>query len=146
MSLISPREVVIALMMLFPHMQHRECVVAHQEQIIQSLETIEITYPEMPVEHITSIGFVETHLGCDPSSGGNWGAPVSRLRRNVAGTPLQAARILWRSYEVCGNNWEAAMRRFRTGVCMPTTIGTRYGRMAMNVSYRLETQTLRNRH
>jgi hypothetical protein len=137
-------EIVTAILMRFPQSPARNCIMARRQHIESVLVSSANIYPEMPVEIIATVGFLETHLGCARGEGGNWGAPISPLRRHIPGTPLQAARALWRSYEVCGN-WEGAARRFRTGLCRPTIVGTRYGRMAVNVARSIRMQVLRNR-
>jgi hypothetical protein len=64
---------------------------------------------------------LETHLGCDRASGGNWGAPISPNRRATAGTHMHAGRALATSYRVCTvngqNSWRRAISRFRCGRC-----------------------------
>lgn len=73
----------------------------------------------VPPSILLVTGFTETHLGCDSNEGGNWGAPISRLRRHTAGTHLHAANAMRRSHEVCGD-WLGAIARFRSGLCRPT--------------------------
>ena len=137
-------EMVTAILVKYPQTPARQCIVARHQQIESVLVASHIRYPDMPMEMIATIGFLETHLGCARGQGGNWGAPISPQHRHVAGTPMQAAVALWRSYEVC-HNWEGAARRFRTGLCEATPIGTRYGRLAMNLSYNIRMQVLANR-
>ena len=137
-------ELVTAFITLFPHSPARSCIIERREYIAQTLEASRTSYPEMPIEMIATIGFMETHLGCDRGEGGNWGAPVSAQQRHVAGTPLQAARVLWRSYEVC-HTWEGAARRFRTGLCHATATGTPYARNAISISNRIQVEVERNR-
>lgn len=136
--MISPVEAVTAILALFPYMSgnNRQCIIEHRTQIEQVLVEAQRQYPAMPTEVLTAVGFMETHLGCDQGEGGNWGAPISATRRHVAGTPMQAATILWHSYEVCGT-WEGATRRFRTGLCRNTMVGSPYSRRAMSVASRL---------
>ena len=137
-TMISPVEAVTAILALFPYMSgnNRQCIIEHRTQIEQVLVEAQRQYPEMPTEVLTAVGFMETHLGCDQGEGGNWGAPISATRRHVAGTPMQAAAILWHSYEVCGT-WEGAARRFRTGLCRNTMVGLPYSRRAISVANRL---------
>jgi len=136
--MISPVEAVTAILLMFPHMSgnNRQCIIDHRPQIEQVLTEAQRQYPEMPTEVFAAVGFMETHLGCDQGEGGNWGAPISATRRHVAGTPMQAATILWHSYEVCGT-WEGATRRFRTGLCRDTAVGLPYSRRAISVANRL---------
>lgn len=142
--MITAAEVLMAFLTLFPHTPARQCLIDRRVQIEQVLDNSRAMYPQMPIEMIATIGFMETHLGCDRGEGGNWGAPISPTQRHVAGRPIQAAAALWRSYQVCGS-WEAAARRFRTGLCRPTVTGTPYARTAMSVVTRLTTQIERNR-
>lgn len=129
-------EIVMAFLSVFPHTPARQCMIARQDQIAQAIEASREAYPNMPSEMIATIGFMETHLGCDANEGGNWGAPIDARHRHTAGTPLHAARILWHSYEVC-HTWEGAARRFRTGLCGHTVIGTQYARRAIQLSNRI---------
>ena len=136
--MISPADVVTAILALYPYMSgnNRQCIIEHRSQIEHVLVEAQRQYPAMPTEVFASIGFMETHLGCDQGVGGNWGAPISSAQRHVAGTPMQAATALWRSYEVCGS-WDGAARRFRTGLCRQTVIGTRYSRIAGQITNRI---------
>lgn len=136
--MITATQIVTALLSLYPHMSghNRQCIIDRRSQIESVLQEAQRTYPDMPVEMFATVGFLETHLGCDINEGGNWGAPISATRRHVAGTPMQAAGVLWRSYERC-HTWEGAMRRFRTGLCHPTTTGTHYSRVGMRIANRL---------
>lgn len=137
--MITAAEVLTAILTLFPHMSgnNRQCIIEHRPQIEQVLVQAQQEFPEMPTELMASIGLMETHLGCDRGEGGNWGAPISSTQRHVAGTPMHAVRALWRSYQVC-HTWDGAARRFRTGLCRPTQVGTRYSTMAMNLSNRIK--------
>lgn len=137
-------EIVTAMIVRYPRTPARYCIAARHQQIESVLVASRIAYPDMPMEMIATIGLLETHLGCARGEGGNWGAPISPRQRHVAGTPMHAARALWRSYEVC-HNWEGAARRFRTGLCGHTPVGDRYGRLAMNVAYNVRMQVLANR-
>jgi hypothetical protein len=142
---ITAQEIVTAIVTRYPHSPARNCIQARRAQIEANLNASNKAWPEMPMLAIATIGFLETHLGCARGQGGNWGAPISRFRRNVAGSPLQAAHILWTSYVVCDNNWESAARRFRTGLCRPTKVGSRYGRKFLNTQRAILMQVLLNR-
>lgn len=130
-------DLVTAVLMHFPHFPTRQCIIDRREIIANAIEESIREFPELDPEVLVAIGFSETHLGCDANEGGNWGAPISPTRRNVAGTPLQAARILWHSYQACGT-WEAAARRFRTGLCNPTPVGSSYAHRVMHLTHVLE--------
>lgn len=90
----------------------------------------------VPVEILLAVGFAETHLGVDHGEGGNWGAPTSRRRRHVAGTPDDAARALAWGYRRC-HDWPGAVAHFRCGMCRcsrlvgygPTTVMRIAGRL-----------------
>lgn len=109
---------VSALLNIFPYMSgnNRQCIQAHQETIAMHL-TNGLNQFEVPQLVLISVGFSETHLGCDINEGGNWGAPISRFHRHTAGTPNHAAIALRRSYEVCNHSWVGAISRFRCGLC-----------------------------
>jgi hypothetical protein len=109
--------ILSAILAIFPYMSgnNRACIVQRQERIVQHA-TEGRTNHNVPELVMMAVGFSETHLGCDINEGGNWGAPISRHRRHTAGTPGQAAAVLRRSYEVCGN-WSGAISRFRCGLC-----------------------------
>lgn len=136
--MITAAEVITAILVLYPHMSgnNRQCIMERRAQIEQVLVEAQRQYPEMPTEVFATIGFMETHLGCDQGEGGNWGAPLSPQQRHIAGAPIQAATALWRSYQVCGT-WDGAARRFRTGLCRPTVIGTRYSTIANQITNRI---------
>lgn len=136
--MITPLEAVTAILALFPYMSgnNRQCIIENRTQIEQVLTEAHQVYPNMPTEVFIAVGFMETHLGCDAVGNGNWGAPISSTQRHIAGTPMQAATVLWRSYEVCGS-WDGATRRFRTGLCGNTSVGLRYSRTAMSLANRV---------
>lgn len=136
--MITAAAVVTAILALFPYMpgNNRQCIIQHRAQIEQVLVQAKQEFPEMPTELMATIGLMESHLGCDRGSGGNWGAPISIRQRHTAGTPMQAVRAFWRSYQVC-HSWDGAARRFRTGLCRPTETGTRYANTAMRFSARV---------
>lgn len=106
-----------ALLHMFPYMSgnNRACIERNFDSIAQVAEAAERDNA-VPAAVILSVGFLETHLGCDVGEGGNWGAPISAARRHVAGTPAQAARVLERSFTVC-ETWNGAISRFRSGLC-----------------------------
>lgn len=137
-------EIYLAVLFAFPQTPARQCLINRREIVVGAIESSMRTYPEMPPQLFVAVGFLETHLGCARGEGGNWGAPISPTRRHVAGTPMHAARALWRSYEVCGD-WEAATRRFRTGLCRNTIIGTRYGRNAIRFARSIRFQVMASR-
>lgn len=109
--------ILSAILAIFPYMSgnNRACIVDRQAQIAQHATEGQQTHG-VPELVMMSVGFSETHLGCDINEGGNWGAPISRHQRHTAGTPNHAAAALRRSYEVCGN-WTGAISRFRCGLC-----------------------------
>ncbi len=93
------------------------CIRERQDFIADRLDESYRVY-HVPRGVMLVVSFAETHVGCARNEGGNWGAPIDANHRHTAGTPLQAARILARSYDVCGN-WRMAVARFRSGVCRP---------------------------
>ena len=145
--MITAAEVITAILVLYPHMSgnNRQCIIERRSQIEQVLVEAQRQYPAMPTEIFATIGFMETHLGCDQGEAGNWGAPLSPQQRHIAGAPIQAATALWRAYQVCGT-WDGAARRFRTGLCRPTVIGTRYSRIAENITNRIRLRVDASKH
>lgn len=136
--MITAAEIITAILAVYPYMSgnNRQCIIQHRPQIEQVLVASQAQYPDMPMEMIAAVGFMETHLGCDRGEGGNWGAPISPTQRHTAGTPLQAATALWHGYQTCGT-WEGAASRFRTGLCRHSATGQRYSHIAMNIVNRL---------
>ena len=113
---------VFALLLLFGGSPRAECIKRRLPEITTRLEAAETTYG-VPRGLLLAVGFLESHLGCAPGSGGCWGAPVSRNARGTAGTSDHAARALARSREVCGT-WLGAVSRFRCGLCRcPRLVG-----------------------
>lgn len=112
--------IISAILALYPYMSgnNRSCIERNRARIEQQLDETVAAYPDVPRLTIAAVAFAETHLGCDAGEGGNWGAPISRLRRHVAGTHLHAAGALHRSLVVCGNV-DGAIMRFRVGLCNP---------------------------
>lgn len=106
---------IVSLLNLYMSGNNRACIQANQVQIASVLQDGEQNHGVPPLV-LLSVGFMETHLGCDAGEGGNWGAPISRLNRHRAGTPAQAAMALQASYRACGT-WLGAISRFRSGLC-----------------------------
>lgn len=122
---MNPIHVVAAILSIFPYMSgnNRACVESRRERIEEQLT--ETADAGVPAEIMAAVGFVETHLGCDRNEGGGWGAPIDMQHRHTAGTHMHAARVLLRGLERCGS-WDGSIRRFRTGLCQPTRVGTAY--------------------
>ena len=146
---VSGAALVTAVLALFPVMsgQNRQCIEARRARIAEQIEETVRVYPNVRPALMVAVAFSETHLGCDRNEGGNWGAPISRYRRHVAGTHLHAARILSRSMTVCRGDELSAARRFRTGLCNPIQtssspivgrVGEAYGRRVLRIAERLE--------
>lgn len=105
-----------ALLALFPAMSRgcRPCIVSHQAAIVRELDAGEAL--GVPPAILLAVGFLESHLGCDPASGGCWGAPIDPQHRHIAGAPSATTRALVTSRRVCGT-WPRALARFRCGLC-----------------------------
>lgn len=128
-----------ALLQIFPYMSgnNRACIQRNFESIARVAEYAERNH-HVPAAIMLSVGFLETHLGCDIGEGGNWGAPISASRRHVAGTPEQAAIVLERSYQVC-HTWVGAISRFRSGLCRIPEHMNHYPMNALSIMTRIST-------
>ena len=116
------RLLILAILTIYPVMLpgRRECIQERTEPIAQAVEAAQ-RENNVPPSVLIAAAFSETHLGCDPLSGGNWGAPISASRRHTAGGPVEAARSLQEGFLACGS-WQGAISRFRSGSCrLPTT-------------------------
>lgn len=114
-----------ALLSLLPPMEQvRPCLRETHNRIVQHATAASAQHG-VPPSILLVVGYSETHLGCDRASGGNWGAPVSPLRRHEAGTAHHAARALATSKRVCGT-WQRAINRFRCGNCNGCNYGGGY--------------------
>lgn len=104
---------------------NRQCIERNQDRIASQLQEIASSSSETlpaipPLDLMTSVAFLESHLGCDFNHSGDWGAPPSVSQRHTAGTHMNAARVLSNGYQVC-NSWEGSVLRFHTGLCDPMT-------------------------
>lgn len=128
-----------AILTLFPYMSgnNRACIERNATSIVNVVESAQRENGVPPAVLLT-VGFMETHLGCDVGEGGNWGAPISPQRRHVAGTPRQAAVALQHGFERCGS-WLGAIARFRSGRCVIPPTMTRYPRTATWLMTRIST-------
>ena len=106
---------IVALLAAYPHLAHRPCVVARASQIAADADSAAARYA-VPVGVLLAVAVLESHLGCAPRSGGCWGAPVSRTRRQTAGRADHAASALALGFRRCGS-WPGAVSHFRFGVC-----------------------------
>lgn len=106
-------------------MAHRECVVARQDRIAAAAAAAAAEH-HVPVVVLLTVAYLETHLGCDPRSGGNWGAPSDRAHRHRAGTAETAASSLALGYRRCQTD-AGAVASFRWGRCAEPARHTGYG-------------------
>ena len=106
-----------ALLTLHPLIPNRmrSCMMLNRESISQMASDGSLS-TGVPPAVLLMVGFFESHLGCNPRSGGSWGSPVDNTHRHIAGTPRRAADDLATSYRVCGT-WLGAVSRFRCGLC-----------------------------
>lgn len=107
--------ILAALLILRPHSPARSCIDARHDEIV-SMATRSAETFDVPVALLLVVGFSETHFGCDPASGGNWGAPRDRNHRQTAGTSDSAASALALGYREC-RTWLGAVSHFRCGRC-----------------------------
>lgn len=128
-----------ALLNLFPYMSgdNRACIVRNFNSIAQVAENAERDLG-VPAAVMLTVGFIETHNGCDRGEGGNWGAPISPTQRHVAGAPSQAGVALQHGFERCGS-WLGAISRFRSGHCRIPPAMEHYPRTAMRIITRIST-------
>jgi hypothetical protein len=95
------------------------CTKRNTESIVARAERVFTVYG-VPPGVLLVIGYLESHLGCHPRSGGCWGAPVDRRHR---GTADNAASSLRNGFAACGT-WEGAVGWFRCGACRcPPLVG-----------------------
>ncbi len=106
---------IIALLALFAHSPHHDCIALHEPDIARRLESAESVHG-VPPGVLLVVAALESHLGCASGSGGCWGAPIDPRHRGTAGTSDHAARALARGFAVC-HTWAGAIRRFRSGLC-----------------------------
>jgi len=77
---------------------------------------------DVPVGVLLVAAWLESHAGCDPASGGCWGAPIDARHRLTAGRASHAASALSLGFRGtarrrgCGT-WEGAVSHFRCGLC-----------------------------
>ena len=138
---MNPLQVFLAILAIFPFMSgnNRACMERNRERIVQQLE--ETTRMGVPAEIMASVAFLETHLGCDRGEGGNWGAPIDPQHRHTAGTHVHAARALVTGLSRCGGHWDAAIVRFRTGLCEPrNAVGRSYLQRVRGLIRRIQDQ------
>lgn len=104
-----------ALLFFYPNANYRPCLEARRDRIeIQAAEAAEENH--VPVGVLLVIGWVESHNGCNPRSGGCWGAPIDRNHRLTAGRAGEAAHSLRMNFDNC-HTWEGAISAFRSGSC-----------------------------
>ena len=106
---------IVALLEVYPHLAHRACIEARAPQIAADADAASARHG-VPVALLLAVAVLESHLGCAPRSGGCWGAPVSRTRRQTAGRADHAASALALGYRRCGS-WPGAVSHFRWGTC-----------------------------
>lgn len=135
------RELILLLLTLFPHMSHgnRPCIERRVDVITEQAREASRMH-NVPPHLLISVGFHESHLGCQET---DWGAPASRTRRHTPGTPVDAARALANGYAAC-RSWEGAVFRFRSGLCRSRDPNVmQYVTSVMNLSRRLEVYAIR---
>jgi hypothetical protein len=109
------KDLIVAFWVLF-HGPAEPCMRRHMSETIEAVQAAVDEFG-VPAELLLTIGYLETHWGCSRASGGNWGAPASRLHRNRPGRAHHAASALARAYRNCGRDWRRALMMFRTGRC-----------------------------
>ena len=103
----------------------RRCIIRRWDSIVNNATEASVEN-NVPSSIVLMVGFLESHLGCHPRSGGNWGAPVNRNNRLSPGNHYSQAHSLRVNYDYCvahrprnetRSNWERAVSRFRCGLC-----------------------------
>ena len=142
---MTPAQWIAALLLVFPRMAHRECVVARRDRIAAAA-TAAAAEHHVPVVVLLTVAYLETHLGCDPRSGGNWGAPSDRAHRHRAGTAATAASALALGYRRCHTD-AGAVASFRWGLCREPRRHTGYGpRDVLILAERVVERGMREQH
>ena len=120
---MSAAAVLSALLTLLPvPAARRRCIVSHRGAIGRDADAVSARYG-VPVSVLLAVGYLESHLGCAPRSGGCWGAPISPRRRGTAGGPAHAAAALAWGYRRCTTTL-GAVSHFRCGRCVcPHLVG-----------------------
>lgn len=106
---------IAALLVLRPHSPALQCIETRHDEIV-TMATNSAEAFHVPVALLLVVGFNESHWGCDPNSGGNWGAPIDRDHRQTAGTSDSAASALALGFHEC-RSWGSAVSHFRCGRC-----------------------------
>jgi len=132
---------IVALLSAYPHLQHRACIEARAPQIAADADSAAARHG-VPVAMLLAVAVLESHLGCAPRSGGCWGAPVSRTRRQTAGRADHAASALALGLRRCHSD-EGAIAHFRWGRCRVPAGAHGYGpaqvlRLAERVAGRMK--------
>jgi hypothetical protein len=104
-----------ALLSLVPSFSRTPAILAARDGIVETAAIAE-KYTDVPPGILLVVGMLESRWGTDRRSGGSWGAARDRRHRNIAGTPMQSARILRRGARLCGD-YNASLVFFRTGRC-----------------------------
>ena len=94
---MSAAAVLSALLTLLPvPAARRACIVSHRGAIGRDADAVSARYG-VPVSVLLAVGYLESHLGCAPRSGGCWGAPISPRRRapGCSTRPLSRAAPAW---------------------------------------------------
>ena len=116
---------ITALLLAYPSAAHRVCIQHQRQQIAADAEEAAHRHG-IPVAMLMSVAFLESHLGCNPRSGGCWGAPIDRDHRHTAGRAEQTASALALGVRRCGTD-ERAINHFRWGTCRRTRRAHGYG-------------------
>lgn len=143
---MTPAAILSALLAIYPHGRGRYAVARTRPAIEAQLAAAHAA-TGVPLPILAAVGWAESHLGTDRASGGSYGAPVSPMRRHVAGNATHAARSLATSYRVCGS-WPEAVTRFRTGLCRPRQpalriVGEAYTRNVLRLAATIEREVSR---
>ena len=93
----------------------RQCMTDHRDAIVASIGEAETA--GVPAAVMLAVGFLESHNGCDPNSGGNWGAPDHNNRIGGGRAPHAASALLLGHRACPRRGWLGAVSFFRCGAC-----------------------------
>ncbi len=114
----STATLLVTLLALFHPTARTRCIERRAPEIVAEASASAERHG-VPPAIMLSIGLHESAFGCDPASGGSWGAPLSRRHRGFGvrtGNGERSASALALGFRMCGT-WPGAVAMFRCGRC-----------------------------